>query len=498
MVCSTRRLPEHDQWQSSYVSRPSTTLKALANGFSLSYRKWSDCPPRSPLGRADALCGSHDHIILLIGRITDFTFRDRARKIRQVEADGGWRPRPGMPGLGSMGPPPNASTGLGSQPPTTSTPMGPPPHMQGPPPRWKGPPPPGWKGPPPTGYGPPQGQPPDSGGNSQGQGPPRGSPPPPSTTPNFYGMAPSGPPAPLPSTYQNPSYERSPPTPNTPHPRYSDLPAAYEDAIAEWSSITAAHATVAQILSNAEAFAPLPPDICPPVPGGKGNMTPFGPALVHRSYDISIIWTLLHLAKILLLRSHPAMPPAAQMAAGVGAPATGPYATLIGRITAGMQIPMGEDLSPSLGAVLTESTLSLFFAGVQYQAPDQREWLVTRLLEVDRRTGWASAGIIARGCETAWEKAANMGRGPPYERRTSRMNEEGPLLREEAAPEGWRARDGDAFGKGGREKELHEERERNRENQQRGFVVKSKVAPWAMNLLGTEEDLRRGMERVGL
>jgi hypothetical protein len=156
-------------------------------------------------------------------------------------------------------------------------------------------------------------------------------------------------------------------------------------------------------------------------------MTPFGPALIHRSYDISIIWTLLHLAKIILIRSHPAMPPAAQMAAGVGAQATQPYATLIGRITAGMRLPMGEDLSPSLGSVLTESTLSLFFAGVQYQDPRQREWLITRLLDIDRRTGWASAGIIARGCETAWEKAASMGRGPPYERRTRRVGEEGPV-----------------------------------------------------------------------
>jgi hypothetical protein len=56
--------------------------------FSLSYRKWSDCPPRAPLGRADALYGSHDHLILLLGRVTDFAVRDRARKLRQVDADG--------------------------------------------------------------------------------------------------------------------------------------------------------------------------------------------------------------------------------------------------------------------------------------------------------------------------------------------------------------------------------------------------------------------------
>jgi hypothetical protein len=29
-------------------------------------------------------------------------------------------------------------------------------------------------------------------------------------------------------------------------------------------------------------------------------------------------------------------------------------------------------------------------------------------------------------------------------------------------------------------------------------VVKSRAPPWALNLLGTEEDLRMGMERFGL
>ncbi|KAF2824471.1 hypothetical protein CC86DRAFT_384095 [Ophiobolus disseminans] len=489
----------HDAYQSVISGNP----------LILPYRKWSDCPPRAPLGRADALYGSHDHAILLLGRITDFTVRDRARKLKQVEADGGWRPRPGMPGFGSMGPPPGASAGPGSQPPTPTTPMGPPFHMQGPPPGWTSPPPAGWRGPPPPGYGPPQAQPPMSvEGNRREQEAPRGTPP--SAMPEFFGMAPSGPPAPLPTSYENPNYERSPPTPNAPHPKYNDLPTAYEAAISEWDNMNAAHATVAQILTNAEAFAPLPPDLCPPVPGSNGNMTPFGPALVHRSYDISIIWTLVHLAKIILLRSHPAMPPAAQMAAGVCAQATQPYAMLIGRITAGMQIPMGEDLSPSLGPILTESTLSLFFAGVQFQSPAQREWLITRLLDVDRRTGWASAGIIARGCETSWEKAAAMGRGPPYERRTRRIGEEGPLVLDPMNPQGssnWRERDGDAFGKGaargsGQERpsdirgpRRYDERARNEE---RGFIVKSRITPWAMNLLGTEEDLRVGMERVGL
>jgi hypothetical protein len=217
------------------------------------------------------------------------------------------------------------------------------------------------------------------------------------------------------------------------------------------------------------------------------------------------------------------MPPAAQMAAGICAQATGPYATLIGRITAGMQIPMGEDLSPFLGAVMCESCMSLFFAGIQYQDAKQREWVVTRLLETDRRTGWASAGIIARGVETSWEKAAEMGRGPPYTRRTRRIGEEGPLVLDVDGPDGrggsdepvtWREREKDAFGKGGRvggyettqRTEGHgrgsgknwTKGEGLDAHQERGYVIKKNITPYAMNLLGTEEDLRESMERVGL
>jgi hypothetical protein len=447
----------------------------MLNIVSLPYRKWSDCPPRAPLGRADALYGSHDHVILIMGRVADFTVRDRARKLRQVEADGGWRPRPGMPGFGSTGPP-SSSRGLPSTP---TTPMDLSSHMQGPPPGWSGPPTAEWKGPSPLGFGRPQTGPPTPiEGNSQGHG--LSAVPLPSGMPDFFGMAPAGPPAPLPKSYKNPNYERSPPTPNIPHPKHENLPAAYEAAIAEWDTITAAHATVAQSLTNAEAFAPLPLDMNPPVPGSTGSITPFGPALIHRSYDISIIWTLLHLVKIILLRSHPGMPPAAQMAAGVCAPATQPYAQLIGRICAGMQIPVDRDLSPALGAVLTDSTLSLFFAGVQYQDATQREWLITRLTQIDKRTGWASAGIIAQGCETAWERAAKAGRGPKYERRTKRVGEEGPLMKEDNVK-------GSEMGKRGEERNL-----------EKGYIIKTRAPSWAMNLLGTEEDLRGGLERVGI
>lgn len=316
--------------------------------------------------------------------------------------------------------------------------------------------------------------------------------------PNFFGMAPAKPHAPITSQYANLSFEHSPPTAHAPLPDHADLPAAYETALREWDSISAAHSTIAQILSSSEAFAPLPSDlqVIPPGSTSTSTTTPFGPALVHRSYDISVLWTLLHLAKIILLRSHPAMPPAMMMAAGVCAQATGPYATLIGRITAGMQMPVSEDLSPFLGSVLQESTMAMFFASVQYQDPAQREWAISRLLEIDRRTGWASAGVIARGVETSWERAAQMGRGPPYKRRTRRAGEEGPLVLEEEegrAREGtWRMKEGhNAVGQGTRMEEMVGGADGRGGGGQR-------MVTWAKNVFGTEEDLQTGMERVVL
>ena len=306
--------------------------------------------------------------------------------------------------------------------------------------------------------------------------------------PAFYGMAPTKGPASLPKSYAAPNdytYESPPRPPDALHARSADLAAALACAEEEWEEISHVHATIASYIGGSDAFAPLSEDLYPVAPGG--NMTPFGPALVHRSYDISALWTMLHLSKILLVRSHPAMPPAATVAAGVAAPTTQPYAMLIGRIAASMQVPASDDvpLSPFLGAALIEVTLALFFAGVQYQDPAQRAWLVTRLLAVDRRTGWASAAAIAGACETSWERAAEMGRGPPYQRRTRRPGDDGPIVLDGEGEGGW---DSGGAVKGGAA----------RGDENRFVVVGSVRVPWAKNLLASEEELRVDMERVGL
>jgi hypothetical protein len=41
---------------------------------------------------------------------------------------------------------------------------------------------------------------------------------------------------------------------------------------------------------------------------------------------------------------------------------------------------------------------------------------VRRLHDIGRLTGWQSARQIAHGCESAWLKAAQLNKGPPYQR----------------------------------------------------------------------------------
>lgn len=427
------------------------------------------------MGRPDAIYGTHDHLILLFARLADFNARDRKRKIKVMEANGGqWRPPPGMNMPSPPGPPPAQSVPQHANNPNAAymhhgatqgqVPM---PQQQGRPPvdpsafaYGQGPSPnaafnhgqipqgfPGYQeggnAPPFAGAGQhstlpmhmAQGQTGTSPNfrherafneaspnapysmqaaamaSASGQvppqqtGPPPGGPPP--SMPTFYGMGP------FPTTVNMPSSfgPSSTPSPKSESSEY-DLDAAMQAAIGEWSAIKAALNTFESHLGP--HFQPMPADVHP------ATMTPFGPALFYRSHDVGIIWAMYYMALIILHRSHPSMPPAAMMAAGVAARQTAQYATRIGQVVGGVAPPvMGPELtlSPNLGACLCEASLPLFFAGVQYSDPTQRAWLVNLLRNVEARTGWKSIGMVAQGCETAWEKAAAMGRGPPYTRR---------------------------------------------------------------------------------
>lgn len=315
-----------------------------------------DCPPRAPLGKADALYGTHDHSLLLLGRIADFSSRDRDRKIKAVQMNGGqWRPGLGMPAA---------------------------PPGSGPPPGFV------------PGQMPPQ------------QGPPGGAPPPQIA---FYGMAPSAAVRQMPSAFATQGQKSPSPGPSSDINNQVELQAATQTALAEWESI---RASLSHYVSHfGPAFAPLGEEYTTPIP------TPFGSALQYRSFDIAVLWAQYHMLDIILARSHPSMPPAAMMAAGIAARETARWATDIGRIAAGIFSglgPHGSPLNPSIGAALIECVMPLFFAGIQYTDAAQRDWLVVNVKDIEVRTGWASAGLVANGCQKVWEKAGQAGRAPPY------------------------------------------------------------------------------------
>lgn len=327
----------------------------------MDYDRYTDCPPRAPLNNPDAIYGTVDHLILLLGRIADFASRDRERKLRVMENNGGFqKPSECMRGGGPPGPLPTPGCALVSGP-TPQTKTRAPPQIP------------------------------------------------------FFGMAP----APvggvnMPASYQ-PTQES--PTPSTAQSRVHDpidLRTATDNAVKEWDQILAALKLLAEQLGI--HFQPLGPEYQQPIE------TPFGTAMVYRSWDISCFWAIYYMSMIVLHRSHPHMPPAAHMAAGVAVARTRDAATKIGQIAAGVIMPPPERaLNPKLGAAMCDLSVPLFFSGIQYSDAAQRKWLVQRLFQVDRRTGWATAALIAEGVQTSWVKAAAAGRGPPYER-VSRAN----------------------------------------------------------------------------
>ncbi|KAH8648788.1 hypothetical protein BGZ60DRAFT_474269 [Tricladium varicosporioides] len=86
----------------------------------MEYNLWSHCPPRAPLGRLDAVYGTFDHVVLLMGRLADFASKDLKRKRLAMKANGGWRPPqdPNQPGSshGRQGYPPQQAQVPGGPP----------------------------------------------------------------------------------------------------------------------------------------------------------------------------------------------------------------------------------------------------------------------------------------------------------------------------------------------------------------------------------------------
>jgi len=280
--------------------------------------------------------------------------------------------------------------------------------------------------------------------------------------PAFFGMAPSFGTASMPAPYQGD--HRSSQSSSASGEAIEDLDQALNVATKEWDDIWSALHTFHSMLGS--RFQPLSAEHQQPL------ATPFGPALFYRSYDVSGLWAIYNMTMMVAVRSKPSMPPHAHAAAGVAAGDTRLYALEVGRIAAGLLPPMeGEPISPLLGAAFCEVCVPLFFAGVQYREPAQREWVVNRLTEIEQRCGYVNAGTIASGCQTAWDKAYRAGRGPPYVKQYRAMEQDERL--------------------NGKWQELGMNGPGNDDDPNDRRNVRTQPAArlhWAMGIIGTEED----------
>ena len=119
---------------------------------SLNYDRWSHCPPRAPIGRRDAVHGTFDHLVLLLGRLSDFASKDLKRKKRAMGAGihktpkKTTAPQPGSVCATNSQNPPAPELSARSGPPSGWKEDPPPGRQGGPPPGWTGPQPPGFDG----------------------------------------------------------------------------------------------------------------------------------------------------------------------------------------------------------------------------------------------------------------------------------------------------------------------------------------------------------------
>lgn len=260
-------------------------------------------------------------------------------------------------------------------------------------------------GPPPTGY---FGPAPSPGSGVFTSMPGEGTTPPNLRSANpMYGMLPSEGPVAPPTPFME-ARDRS----NSPPKEAKENESTEAEAEDEWEEIRKAFEVYASSLGS--TFSPLPADSAPPI------STPFGPALQYRSHQIAVLWAFYYAGRLILYRMHPSMPPAAMVAASVAASVTEEDAQRVGRIAAGIYYPQRSNLeagslNPTLGAALTEMTVPLFFAAVQFTNAVQRGWTVAKLRDIARLTGWQTAASIAGGCEVSWYTQYRKGQGPPYE-----------------------------------------------------------------------------------
>ncbi|KAM5348079.1 hypothetical protein ACJ41O_007903 [Fusarium nematophilum] len=296
--------------------------QSMLGGTNMEYDVWSQCPPRAPISKLEAIYGTYDHLMLLLGRLAEFASKDVSRKRRVSRAKG---PSPG----GANSSPP-AFPGIVPTTGNFKVPMG---------------------------FTPPSGSSPQSDATDD-----------------------------------------------------HDPEASFQAALQEWQAIQHGFEVFANSLGP--EFEPLRPEY------SDKRDSPFGMTLQYRTFSVAGIWMNYYMGMIHLFRTHPSMPPAAMQAAGLSARQTGPYSNKLGRVAAGLSDDCSQmtEISTLVSAAFIESCFCLFVAAVEYQVESQRHWVVRRLRDIARLTGWQSARQIADGCESAWIKAAQIGRGAPYTR----------------------------------------------------------------------------------
>lgn len=445
------------------------------------------CPPRGQIGRSDNPYATLDHMLLIMGRITDFGGKDRARKQRAVKSQGGqWRPPPWLFPQGPPGGPPGGPRG-GPGGMMSGGPTRPPQHESQA-----------------TSMQDPKTVLPNTSGMNKTkvsmapsanegrvrrqsrQGPPGESPP---GAPPMYGMMPTS----SVTTEMNSAYKamdasmKDPAFQNKREERQVSPPKSLEEetarAFAEHESITKAFDLYRSCLGPDFDQLPLS-DVTP-------YSTPFGPALIYKNPAIANLWLFYNVGRILLHRFHPEMPPAAMISAGVTAHLTKDYAQTVGRICAGLYSPhyYGQKgpLDPGFAGALMESTFQLLFAAVQFQDAAQRGWTITKLQDVALRCGWQTSGAVAAACEIAWERMGQAGRGPPYERTLDVNNKDvrvsGKFSRDASASTNNFRKSDDAVA----------DYELEFVNHDRNLIDRSGSTRthWALGLLSVEEDIKK-------
>ncbi|KAH7160818.1 hypothetical protein EDB81DRAFT_327611 [Dactylonectria macrodidyma] len=342
----------------------------------MEYEFWTQCPPRAPISVLDAVYGTYDHLMLLLGRLADFSSRDVSRKRRASQN------KPGPPGAPS--PPPF----VGIMPTTGNFTV-------------------------PMGFSPPRDSSPQSEGTDD-----------------------------------------------------QDPDISFHIAVQQWESIKEGFEAFERSLGP--EFQPLHPQF------SDRRQSPFGMTLQYRTFSIAGIWMNFYMGMIHLYRTHPSMAPAAMQAAGMAAKQTNGFSKMLGQIAAGMSEDCTHmtEISTLVSAAFIESCFCLFVAAIEYRDDAQRQWVVRRLRDIARLTGWQSARQIADGCESAWIKAANMGRGPPY----VQVEEVGVPISVWNNPR--------------RIDRKIRELEQGPGEERRLVLAKSERASYALGLLGVEQDLQ--------